>query len=74
MVKTPSQLTEEKQMKFNWVEQYAEANNIEYLDYNKQIELLTLEFGDFYDSGHLSYTGADKISRSFSEYINNIEK
>ena len=74
LVKTPSQLTEEKQMKFNWVEQYAEANNIEYLDYNKQIELLNLEFGDFYDSGHLSYTGADKISRSFSEYINNIEK
>ena len=34
---------------------------------------LNLEIGDFYDYGHLSGTGAEKLSKDFSNYLNSIK-
>lgn len=72
-VKASCQLTEDEQKKYNWLKEYAEEKNIDYIDYNKCLETLNLEIGDFYDHGHLSGTGSEKISKNFSEYLNNLK-
>ena len=68
-VKTPCNLTEKQVKNINWLKEYAQENNIEFIDYNVLIEELSLVNGDFYDYGHLSGTGAEKLSKNFSEYL-----
>ena len=70
-VKAPCQLTEDDQKKYNWLKEYAKEKNIDYIDYNEHLENLNLKIGDFYDHGHLSGTGSEKVSKNFSDYLKN---
>jgi CO dehydrogenase nickel-insertion accessory protein CooC1 len=69
LVKSPCQLTEKEQKNYNWLEEYAKDKDIMFINYNEKIEELDLEYGDFYDNGHLSGTGAKKVSEDFSKYL-----
>ena len=74
LVKTPCQMTEETQAKVNWIEEYVKEHNISFIDYNKKFKELDIQEGDFYDLGHLSGSGADKVSKNFAKYIQKREK
>lgn len=69
LVKSPCQLTEQDQKKYNWIEDYAKKNEIYYVNYNTQTEQLNLKRGDYYDIGHLSYEGAKKVTLDFLKYL-----
>ena len=69
LVKSPCQLKETDQKKYNWVEEYAKENNIEYINYNEKIEQLKLGHGDYFDVEHLSYEGAKKVTLDFLKYL-----
>lgn len=69
LVKSPCQLTEQDQKKYNWIEDYAKENEIYYVNYNTQTEQLNLKSGDYYDMGHLSYEGAKKVTLDFLKYL-----
>ncbi len=54
---------------------YAEERGIDYIDATLLTEQLGLDFKtDFYDSGHLNYTGSVKLSQYLAQYLvdNNI--
>ncbi len=70
-IKAPCQLTEDEQKKYNWLKEFAKEKALDYIDYNKCLKILNLEIGDFYDYGHLSGTGSEKVSKNFSEYLKN---
>ena len=70
LVKAPCTLTENNQAKYNKVFDIAEKEKINYIDYNKLINDLKLSKGDFYDTGHLSENGANKVSKHFAKYLN----
>lgn len=72
-VKSPCQLSNNEQLYYNYVFELAEKNGFDYIDYNMLIDDLNLEYGDFYDGGHLSYKGAEKVSKHFSSYIKVME-
>ena len=73
-VKSPCQLTNKDQEKYNWLTNYLNKKGIEFINYNLYEKELHLIKGDFYDAGHLSYTGAKKLSEIFSSYIIKQEK
>lgn len=52
----------------NGVKKFAEENNIEFINTFEIMDQLNFE-EDFYDSGHVNYKGAEKISRYLSEKI-----
>lgn len=68
-VKTPCALNEETVAYLNRMKKYAQEYQIDYIDYNLLFTELDLDTGDFYDNGHLSKTGANKVSSHFAEYI-----
>ncbi len=69
-VKSPNQLSAKEVKKYNTVKEIANEQNIDFINYNENFEELNLVNGeDFYDYGHLSYKGAEKISNSFANYI-----
>lgn len=72
-VKTPCNLTEKQVKNINWIKEYSHKNDINFIDYNLNMNDLNLEIGDFYDYGHLSGTGAEKLSKDFSNYLNSIK-
>lgn len=69
IVKSPCLLSAKERKNLNWVEQYAANRGIEFIDYNEQVEALGLIAGDYYDKGHLSAAGAEKVSVDFSKYL-----
>lgn len=69
LVKTPCQMTEERQSKVNWLIDYTEEKNIGFIDYNKMFKELKIDEGDFYDEGHLSLEGTEKVNKHFTNYI-----
>lgn len=72
-VKSPCTLKVDEQKKYNWLKKYAQEKNISYIDYNYYFNELNLGIGDFYDNGHLSGTGAAKVSKAFAEYLKEFE-
>ena len=68
LVKSPCELNEKDEAKYNFVEAYAKKNNILFINYNKDKAIKLVE-GDFYDSGHLSLSGAVKVSKDFLKYL-----
>lgn len=74
LVKSPCQLNEKDKKYFNSVEKIAEEQGIKFIDYNLEIDNLNLGFEDFYDKGHLSYKGAEKVSTDFSIRLNELIK
>lgn len=69
-VKAPNQLNEKEVKKYNTVKEIAIQNGLDFIDYNERFNELNLINGeDFYDMGHLSYKGAEKVSSNFSQYL-----
>jgi len=72
LVKSPCTITEESQKYYNYIEQIAKENNIYYLNYNLIYDEIKIDFdNDFYDSGHLNGTAAEKVTKHFANYLNN---
>ncbi len=70
LVKSPCSLSEEDQKHYNKVKEIAKEKGIEYIDYNNMFDVLNFNFEeDFYDYGHLSKSGAEKVSTNFANYI-----
>lgn len=73
LVKSPVEITEEKQIYYNEVEKIAKDNNLNYINYNYLYDEINLDFeNDFFDRGHLDGDGAVKVSRHFAYYLNNL--
>ena len=69
-VKAPNQLNEKEVKKYNTIKEIAIQNGLDFIDYNQKFNELNLINGeDFYDMGHLSYKGAEKVSSNFSQYL-----
>lgn len=70
LVKTPSNATEEEKKCYNSVEKIAEANGVEFIDYNLCYEDIGLDIDkDFYDASHLNAWGGEKFSEYFAETV-----
>lgn len=73
LVKSPVEITEEKQIYYNEVEKIAKDNNLNFINYNYLYDEINLDFeNDFFDRGHLDGDGAEKVSRHFANYLNNL--
>ncbi len=68
LVKSPCLLSSDDEAKYNYVETIAKENNLLFINYNKN-NTIKYEKGDFYDNGHLSLSGATKVSKDFSNYL-----
>lgn len=74
MIKTPCSYDTITIGKLNYIEQIAKENNILFLNYIKNIDTLNLDYAkDFYDSGHLSITGSQKITNDILNIIDSLE-
>lgn len=74
LVKTPCSYNENEVTKLNYTERIMQENDILFLNYIKNISDLNLDYKkDFYDSGHLSESGSEKLSTKISEIINKLE-
>ena len=75
LAKSPCILSEEDQKHYNKVKEIAKENNIQYVDYNTMFDELNFTFPeDFYDYGHLSKSGAEKVTTNFSNFIYQFKK
>lgn len=73
LVKTPNPATlksTEQQAIYNSLHQYAETEQIPFIDFNGAFEKIGLDFSkDFLDEGHLNIFGAEKFSRYLAAYL-----
>ena len=70
LVKTPSNVVKEDQMKFNTIKQMAEKEGIPFIDFNRRYEEIGINMSeDFFDKSHLNYKGAEKFTRFFAGVI-----
>lgn len=68
--KAPSQLKDDEVRKYNALKEIVRDNGLDFIDYNVMFDELDLVIGeDFYDDGHVSYKGAEKVSNSFAGYL-----
>ncbi len=64
LIKTPYALSEYFDGVFNWVERYAEEQDVAFMNCNKEYEAFGFNFkSDMGDTVHLNYLGAEKFSR-----------
>lgn len=64
----------EDQKILNGAEAYLEEKNIRFLDFNKLVQELGLDYStDFTDAFHTNYLGADKITAYMGEYLLDIQ-
>lgn len=67
---TPYTITYDGQTIINGAIQYATAQGISCLDFNKNSELINIDFStDLVDFGHLNYLGAQKLTNYIGEWI-----
>ena len=71
-VKSPCQMTLDEKMYYNAVAKIASENDITFIDYTTKIDELNLCFDDFYDKGHVSYSGSAKVSLDFSNRLKEV--
>ncbi len=70
LIKTPYQISESDQMKYNTVAEIAEECNLPFINYNLMYDELALDFEtDFADASHLNYIGNVKLTQSLGEYV-----
>ncbi len=68
---SPYGVSEEEQKIYNYIEQIAQSENVEFMDFNKQYDEMGLDFDtDFADYTHVNYSGNYK----FSNYIGGVLK
>lgn len=72
-VVTPYTMTEEKQMKYNYIQEILETYDYPVVNFNDNYEEIGIDFQtDFYDwGGHTNARGAEKVTTYFMEYIMN---
>ena len=69
-VLSPFQVSEELQMKANYMKRIVEEQGFRFLDCNRCAGEMGLDFGvDFFDKRHTNAIGADKFSKYLGEYI-----
>lgn len=57
---------------YNSVEEYAKEKDIAYIDFNKHIEEIDINYAtDFYDKVHVNTLGAQKVTTYLTEYMKN---
>ena len=67
---SPFRLSQEQQEQFNAVEEFAAAQNIPFINYNKLYDEIDLDFErDFRDSEHVNNYGAVKVTRHLAEFL-----
>ncbi len=70
LVKTPSNVVKQDQMKYNTVKQMAKKEGIPFIDFNRRYEEIGLDIkDDFFDKSHLNYKGAEKFTRYFAGVV-----
>ena len=66
----PYYLSEEEQMKFNAVEEFARENDVPFLNFNHMYDEVGLDFAvDFRDVSHVNNSGAGKVTRYMAEFL-----
>lgn len=66
----PFELSEKKWHLINYVKQIAHENDIKFIDFNLLAEALELDpKSDFFDSDHMNYKGAQKVTQYLSTYL-----
>ncbi len=74
LVKTPSNCTEEEKSYYNSVMEIAEAEGVDFVDYNLYYDEIGLDMKhDFFDTTHLNIYGADKFTRYFKDTVGYFE-
>lgn len=67
---SPYYLTEDEQRVFNYLGQLCEANGITYYDYNRNPEVMGIDYGtDFAENVHLNFSGTKKLSEYLGKYV-----
>lgn len=74
LIKTPCIYDSFSVAKLNYIEDIAKEKDVIFLNYVKDISNLNLNYkADFYDSGHLSVSGSQKLSFDITNIINSME-
>lgn len=74
LIKTPCIYSSFDIAKLNYIEDIAKEKDVVFLNYIKNIDKLNLDYRfDFYDSGHLSISGSQKLSLNITNIINSME-
>ena len=67
---SPYYLSDESQMQFNWVAEFASANNVPFLNFNHLYEEIGLNFEkDMRDDGHVNNDGAVKVTEYLAQFL-----
>lgn len=67
---SPFQLTEENSQLNAAIASYANEKNVTFIDMNKKYDELDLNAKiDFYDTGHLNYSGAQKATKYIGDFL-----
>jgi len=69
-VKTPALYNEKYYENLNSTKRIANDNNILFVNYIENIDKLNLDYElDFFDDGHLSWSGSNKVTLDFVKYL-----
>lgn len=67
---SPYHLSEEEQMQFNWMAEFADANNVPFINFNHLYEDIGLDFEtDLRDEGHVNNDGAVKVTEYLAKFL-----
>lgn len=70
LLNTPFIITEEQQKYYNYVEQYANEHGIKYLDCDKYIDEIGIDFStDYFDHVHTNVKGSKKVTSFVGKYL-----
>jgi hypothetical protein len=66
----PYQVTADEQKKINRIAQIAQENSVNFIDFNHMYDEVGIDFStDFKNKGHLNYSGSNKVSAWFADYL-----
>lgn len=67
---SPYCLTDEEQMQFNWIAEFAAANNVPFINFNHLYEEISLNFEkDLRDVSHVNNDGAVKVTEYLAQFL-----
>lgn len=70
LIKTPYNLSQSSKKMYNKISDIAKENDISFVNYNNLLDEIDIRFEiDTIDSSHLSYLGAEKVSRHLAKYL-----
>lgn len=70
LIKTPYQIDEIEQAKYNRVKQIADETQTTFVNFNEYYDDIGIDFAtDFSDSVHMSYIGSERFTKYLGQYI-----